>query len=221
MQMLSNWLIWQIADSAFPAGGFVHSWGLEAAWQSGEVASTGALRQFLHNSLWQTGHGSLPLLSAAYRAPDRLAELDALCDAFLINAVGNRASRAQGRAFLSTCAKLWPCDALARLEAPPWPLCGHHAPLTGAILRALDIPLDVAQRLFLYLCARGVLAAAVRLGIVGTYQAQRLQYDFREVLDAVLVRCGTLDQEDIAQTAPILDLLQASHDRLYSRLFQS
>jgi urease accessory protein UreF len=27
--------------------------------------------------------------------------------------------------------------------------------------------------------------------------------------------------EDAAQTAPLVDLWQASHDRLYSRLFQS
>jgi urease accessory protein len=37
----------------------------------------------------------------------------------------------------------------------------------------------------------------------------------------VLERCGELDEEALAQTAPAIDLFQASHDRLYSRLFQS
>jgi len=37
----------------------------------------------------------------------------------------------------------------------------------------------------------------------------------------VLARCGALGEEDLAQTAPLLDLLQGHHDRLYSRLFSS
>ena len=40
-------------------------------------------------------------------------------------------------------------------------------------------------------------------------------------LDAVAERCGELGVEDLAQPAPLLDLLHATHDRLHSRLFQS
>jgi urease accessory protein len=69
--------------------------------------------------------------------------------------------------------------------------------------------------------ARGVLSAAVRLGIVGSYQAQRLQHDASRGLEAVLERSTALAPEEICQTAPTVDLLQAGHDRLYSRLFQS
>jgi urease accessory protein len=73
----------------------------------------------------------------------------------------------------------------------------------------------------LYATLRGLASAAVRLGIIGTYAAQRLQVDCAAELDVVLERCACLRDADIAQTAPILDLLQAGHDRLYSRLFQS
>jgi urease accessory protein len=79
----------------------------------------------------------------------------------------------------------------------------------------------IAQRLFLYNTSRGVLAAAVRLGIAGSYAAQRIQAGCGPVMDVVLERCGALDEEALAQTAPVIDLFQASHDRLYSRLFQS
>ena len=99
--------------------------------------------------------------------------------------------------------------------------CGHLAPVAGAVWRALDVPLDAAQRLFLYQTARGITAAAVRLGIVGSYEAQRLQAECSPVLDDVEARCAALDDRHLAQTAPILDILQSSHDRLYSRLFQS
>ena len=66
-----------------------------------------------------------------------------------------------------------------------------------------------------------MLAAAVRLGIAGSYEAQRLQYEVGPWLDQMLEECRDLGPEDVCQTAPVLDLLQAGHDRLYSRLFQS
>lgn len=219
--MLMDWLIWQLADSAFPTGGFAHSAGLEAAWQSGEVPGVDALRRFLRESLMQAGHAALPLVTAAHRDPARLEELDALCDAFLTNAIANRASRVQGRAFVATCARTWPSDEFTAITERLPRLCGHHAPLFGVAMRTLDLPLATAQRLFLFMAARTVLAAAVRLGIAGSYQAQRLQHECAADLDIVVERCADLDERHLAQTAPIVDLLQSAHDRLYSRLFQS
>src|SRR6185312_5576255 len=53
-------LLLQLGDSAFPAGGFAHSGGLEAAAQLGEVKGAEAVRAFCEQSLWQTGRGALP-----------------------------------------------------------------------------------------------------------------------------------------------------------------
>lgn len=212
---------WQLIDSAFPSGGFAHSLGLEAAYQAGEVGGEPSLRHFLKDALLQAGYTVLPLLTASHREPRRLAELDAIADAFLTNAVANRASRVQGRAFIAACARIWPSDRMQALEAEARRLCGHQAPLLGATLRTLDLPLPTAQRIVLFQTCRGVLAAAVRLGIVGPYRAQRLQHECGGDIDAVLTRCASLDESSLAQPAPILDLLQSAHDRLYSRLFQS
>jgi urease accessory protein len=146
--------------------------------------------------------------------------LDALCDAFLSTAVANRASRAQGRAFLAACARTWPCEPLRTLEAQAAP-AGHLAPIVGAATRAIGCPRPDVQRLFLVLALRGVCSAAVRLGIVGPYAAQRLQAECACDLDRVLGRCADLTELDITQTAPLIDIRQGTHDRLYSRLFQS
>ena len=99
-----DFLIWQLVDSAFPTGGFAHSSGLEAAWQHGEVRGRTELVSFIEASLDQLGHAGLPFVLAAFDAPEKLAEFDALCDAFTTNHVANRASRAQGRAFLAAVA---------------------------------------------------------------------------------------------------------------------
>jgi urease accessory protein len=218
---MSDWLAWQVVDSAFPTGAFAHSWGLESAWQHGEVVDLRGLRSMLHASLQQVAFGSLPLVNAAYCDRSRLEALDALAEAFLTNEVANRASRVQGRALVATAARIWPQALLVDLQGRAARGCAHLAPLSGVTFRAIGLPLATTQRVVLFGAARGVLAAAVRLGIAGSYEAQRMQYECGPWLDTLMERCRALGEEDLVQTAPVLDLLQAGHDRLYSRLFQS
>ena len=217
----SDWLAWQVVDSAFPVGVFAHSWGLEAAWHAGHVDDAAALRRFVTESIQQAGWSALPIMSAAHRAPERLEELDELAHAFLVNGVANRASRVQGRTLAATADRVWPSPAMTALHARVQATRAHVAPLSGAVFRTIGLAEEVAQRAVLYGAARGVLSAAVRLGIVGSYQAQRLQHEAAARLEATLERCRGLPPEAICQTAPLIDLLQGAHDRLYSRLFQS
>src|SRR5262245_47163279 len=128
--MSGDWLIWQLADSAFPAGAFAHSFGLEAAWQQGEVdAST--LGAFVRDAVGQAAHGSLPFVSAAHREPRAVATIDARCEAFVRTSVANRASRVQGRAWLTTVERSFPHDEIAavadRLRTSSSPR--HFAPI--------------------------------------------------------------------------------------------
>ena len=241
--------MWQLVDSAFPTGAFAHSLGLESAWQHGEVTSREDLRRFVEATILQAASGALPLVNAAYREPARLAEWDALNDVFLSSAVANRASRQQGRTLMASAARIFASSTLdalsARLastsnfqratsKALPTPnsqfpntsgqipsVCAHVAPLTGAVFAALDVPLETTQRIVLFTAARGVLSAAVRLGVSGSYDAQRLQADCAAWSASVVARYAGAGPDDLAQTAPIIDILQGAHDRLYSRLFQS
>ena len=217
----SDWQGWQVVDSAFPVGVFAHSWGLEAAWHAGYVDSDATLQQFLKASIQQTGWSMLPLLNSAYREPTRLNELDTLADAFLTNSVTNRASRVQGRTLVTTASRVWPSQALTDLERTAANGSAHVAPLSGVVFRIIGLPHEIAQKAMLYGAARGILSAAVRLGAVGSYQAQRMQHEAGHWLDTTLEHCADLDAEALCQTAPLLDLLQGTHDRLYSRLFQS
>jgi urease accessory protein len=220
--MASGWRVLQLADSGFPTGGFAHSGGLEAAVQAGEVRGAPDVRRFVEALLWQAGLGGLPLLSAAWEAPASLPTLDARADAFLVNHVANRASRTQGRAFLDTCARIFP-DAVGpvREAARAAGVRFHHAPVFGAGVRALEVERADAQRLFLSLTLRGALSAGVRMGVIGTHESHQVQHQATPLLDAVLERCESLGVDDLAQPSPLWDLLGATHDRLYSRLFLS
>jgi urease accessory protein len=204
-----NWRLLQLADSAFPTGGFAHSGGLEAASQAGDVS----LRCFAREAIWQAAQGALPLVKAAFDG--ELALADARAESFLVNHVANRASRTQGRAFLSTCSRVF------SIQLPTAGLKLHLAPLWGAACKELRLGLADSQRIYLWTTVRGILSAAVRIGLAGTLEAQTLLAGLDQPLDEALNACGGLSLEDLAQTAPLLDLLQGTHDRLYSRLFQS
>ena len=218
---ISDFLLWQLADSAFPTGGFAHSAGLEAAWQHGEVRNRVELLSYVEASLHQLGRAALPFVSTAHEEPHRLDELDCLCDAFTSNHVANRASRAQGRAFLSAVGRIFKAQiAELRAEFKP-PAFAHLAPVFGASLRWLEVPRETALRLFVFNHLRSLIAAAVRLNIVGPMEAQSLQQHLSSPAEELLQRSGQLTLYDLAQTAPLLDLWQGAQDRLYSRLFQS
>jgi urease accessory protein len=215
--------LWQLADSGFPSGGFTHSSGLEAAKYHGDARTADDVGRIALAIVRQAGYGALPFVSAAHRDVRQLPQLDALADLFLNQPVSNRASRAQGVAFLNTGVRVFPgerVDSIAeivRAEA----LCGHHAPIFGAVLACLGVDADTTTRLFLYQSARSVISAGVRLGLIGVFDGQLLHPFVAREIDSTLECCRDLQPADAAQTMPILDLYQSTHDRLYSRLFQS
>jgi urease accessory protein len=218
-----DWLALQIADSAFPTGGFAHSNGLEAAWQQGEIRSPEELVDFVEVHLAQTGRAVLPFVNEAYHEGRPFAELDRLCDVFLSNHVANRCSRAQGQAFLQAVARTFDPIFLESFRAGVLKekLPGHLAPVFGSVLRLVKISHSQCLRLFLFMNLRSLMASAVRLGVVGPMAAQSLQWRLAGYAEQIALRSAGLCLAQVAQTSPLLDILQGAHDRLYSRLFQT
>jgi urease accessory protein len=188
------------------------------------------LVSFVEANLHQIGRAALPFVTAAHAEPERLEEFDNLCEAFTTNHVANRASRAQGKAFLSAVQRIFGERGLQAASTPGGAATlkrtevrapsSHLAPVFGASLSRLDVPIETTSRLFFFNHLRSILAAAVRLNIVGPMEAQGLQHRLTSTAESALETCGSLMLEDIAQTS-LLELWQGAQDRLYSRLFQS
>ncbi|KAL1708548.1 UreF-domain-containing protein [Schizophyllum commune] len=182
-----------------------------------------------------------------------LASLDALCEATMLNHVARRASRAQGVALLTLYAKglAPPTDGellgraldqyklrVRREEAP-----GHLPVCWGALTAALSLPLARAAHLHLFLHARGLLSAAVRLNALGPYAAQQLLlHSVRPLVEGEAARNKDDGEEaggkhasaaDAAledaldpitgpvNTWPLGEILAARHDLQHSRIFNS
>ncbi|MCI0540575.1 MAG: hypothetical protein L0Z50_35695 [Verrucomicrobiales bacterium] len=221
--MRTDWLLWQLADSAFPVGGFGHSSGLEGASQHREVRNGDDLIAFIQAVLVQARRGALPFVKAAHQRERALPDLDRMCDAFLSNHVANRASRVQGQAFLASATRSFGTDALKTLRTLVLQegLPGHWPCLFGAVTARLGLELPDTLRLFVFMQLRGMISAAVRLGIVGPLEGQGIQHGLSLMAEDAAIGMECLSLDGIAQTAPLLDLFQGTQDRLYSRLFQS
>ncbi|MBM3845832.1 MAG: urease accessory protein UreF [Verrucomicrobia bacterium] len=218
-----TWLVWQLIDSSFPAGSLGHSGGLEAAWQMSGIRVSGGLEEFLHQLLENQGASMLPLVREAIEGTTPFAELDQLCHVFLVNPPANQASRQQGRAFLAAIERgigLGDCSESLRVKLDR-DRGGHLAPVFGWVMRQLQIQPGTAGRMYLYHQLRGWISAAVRMNLVGPFEAQRIQLRLSSEAEGVWARCRSLSLEDMAQTFPLADLWQMHHPKLYSRLFQS
>lgn len=215
-----QWICWQLVDTSFPAGGFAHSGGLEAAHQAGIVPDEQALAAFARDAVTQAAKQALPHAMAVFRHPDQLADVDLATDAVLTNHVAHRTSRTMGRALLHAADQIYPhaelrmCINAVREGATP----GHLAPVFGLVTHTLDLPEPDARLLFLYQQLRAVVSAAVRLGIVGPTRGQVIQHQLAEHTQLL---ADATDDAETWQTMPVADILQAGQDRLYSRLFQS
>lgn len=102
--------------------------------------------------------------------------------------------------------------------------------------RACHIHLDRGAHLHLFLHARGVLSAAVRMNILGPYAAQQLLLHavkpllYEAISSTTHLVSGALKEEIYpelpteqlpATTWPLGEILSARHDLLHSRIFNS
>jgi urease accessory protein len=183
---MEPWALLQLADSAFPSDGFARAAGLDDAHGLGRVRTPDDVVVFAEETLWAAGTFGLPFVRSARADPGIHPAVDAVCDAALRSASANQASREQGQAFLRAAAIFSPAISRLSEEARRRGLAGHLAPAFGAVLGLLGADDDDACRLFVFLAARSIYAASVRLGVIGPIESQALLARTAPVVAAVL-----------------------------------
>ncbi len=213
----------QLADSAFPAGGFAHSDGIEALVRLGVVNDGASLEAVLvaHRRLTlgpADGWFAITAHAATTRRDAPGLRASAREDLGSRAAAGAReASLALGRALIrAAAAAALPGD---ERDAVDWveETLGEAAPRAsafGAIASAFGAPAGDAAAAFAFSVLAGMVAAAVRLRVVGPAEGQR-------ILRRATSHGPTASADGWASFSPLLDIAAMRHETLEQRLFAS
>jgi len=216
----------QLADAAFPAGAFAHSFGLETAVVEGSVRDEATLVAWLQTYLRGV---FAPLDGAAFvlLARDRI-DAEALDDrlaAAQTNAEMRRANAHLARATLATFDAIGlTSEALARYrDATASERCGGQHVLAAALgYDACAIAWETALTAHATSTVTTLASVAARAVPLGQRAVAHARWMLRPALDAAVTRAATVhDLDDLATGAPAIEIDGLRHRRLDGRLFAS
>lgn len=207
---------------AFPVGGFAYSHGLEAAVEAGIVADAASLAGWVDDLLHDGSIGQdAVLLAAAWTAVRGgdvagLAEVNALAFALCAGRERHLETTAMGNAFLQTVRATWPASV------PAGPVGDIAYPVAVGLASAGE-QLDVRRTLDAFALAfvANLVSAAVRLGVIGQTEGQRVTAGSIAAVRALAARAAGATLDDLGACAFRSDLATLTHETQYSRLFRS
>jgi urease accessory protein len=207
-----------LADGRFPAGGYAHSGGLEAACHEGLTGDDVAA--YLRARLHAVAAAECALAVAASRetSVEALLELDEEAAARVPSPTLRSVAQRLGSQLLRTASVVWPEAALPRAyraasASTPRPVA------FGVVARAAGLDELELARGFLYDDAAMVAAAAVKL-----LATTRLLAELGEDIERLALAAAAFNlppRELPSAFAPLLELRSLAHGRREGRLFAS
>ena len=213
----------QHVDSFFPSGAVSFSWGLETMHNRGLISTRDELYQFIRAQLtnrWAVFER--PVMMHAFAATvdlEALAALDWRIEAQTLAAEQRDGSRRMGAALLAIHTKLETPDAHAYLSRLREGLAAGHLPVVqGLVWQRLGFDARLIQRMAAHALCTGLLSAAVRLAIIGHFDAQRVLADLHPVVEDLL-RQSVAEPDGIHSFVPQTDIASMNHETDETRLF--
>jgi urease accessory protein len=217
--MLSLWL-----SSAYPTGSFAYSHGLEAAAHAGWITSSKEMEAWLRTVL-EVGNGwnDAIFFRATWACADRAEEsvaLSALVKAFAPTRPRFLETCQQGQAFLRVTLLAWPHADLARWSEA----LGEDVPFVMAFAlaaKAHGLPLDQALSAYLTGWVAALVAAGLRLGLVGQSEAQQITARLSKAAMRLVQQSSGKTVDDLGSSAFLSDMAMLQSETVPSRLFRS
>jgi urease accessory protein len=212
----------QYGDSAYPAGGFAFSWGIEGLAADGCISTPSDLDDVIDDHLsYRWALMDRPLLAEAWPAAgiEALAAIDRYAEAATPSAEMREGSRRAGRALLGVSARLGRDLSLAYRAAIAAGAAHGHMPVVQAVVyREIGVGLEAAELLSGWTLVTGLVSAATRLGTIGHLEAQSSLAMARKRLSEVLadpVPPGTRP----ASFTPMIDIAMTRGPSRHVRMF--
>jgi urease accessory protein len=217
-------LVW--LSPSFPVGAFAYSHGLEWAQEAGDITDAASLGEWLRDLLaFGAARNDAVLFVEAYRSAQsgdgpRLSAAADLGLALATSSERRLETVTQGDAFLVAIAKSWPCEAVAQFRAG-WSESTPYPVALAIAAAGHRIPLSEALSAFVLGFVANLVSAAVRLGIVGQTDGQRVIAGLMPAIGDLAAFAETSTLDDLGGAAFRSDLAALRHETQYTRLFRS
>lgn len=219
----------QLASSGLPIGGFSYSSGLEAAVASGVVHDSASARHWIQHAVqtvWAEGEARVwPTLYRHWAAAD-FTGVQHWNDWLLASRDTQELRLETSQSGRSLALWLLQLEAPGQLDASRRQAVQYLQPATLPCVHALvswSLGLDPQQGLLAlgWSLLEAQVSAAVRLVPLGQTQGQQILRACASSLPAVVAAASSASPTTALSANPMLSILSAQHETLYSRLFRS
>lgn len=223
----------QFADSFFPSGLFSMSNGFEAWSKVHKTKSANQVLDFTRQQLTlQAAPMDCIIIKQAMNAADA-QDIDALValDAFYYSTKTVREMRnatvRSGRQVIECVNYMISGNDIPKahlvdefgLRVRRNETHGTYPVVLGLCLTCMQVPHDAALRMFLYSFCSGIVASAIRLGVIGHMDGQKILTRLANPVNDILHSAGSKTVDDAWQTTPFTDILQMNHAHDESKMF--
>ena len=217
----------QLSDSFFPSGSYTLSHGLESLIQHNSIQQPEDLISFirilLHNKIATC---DLVALIHAYcgSAEDDLAkvkEADERLFAQSAIAINRQTQRQSGRALLMVARSTWQHQQLTILSSDRDGFNCLHPVVFGVVANIAGLNQTDTALAYLHGLVTGLVSAAIRLGILGHLQGQKILLNLATDMETACVTASSMNLDRMWSCTPTIDLAQMRHTKLNTRIFAS
>jgi urease accessory protein len=220
----ATWLaVLQHADSFFPAGAASFSWGVEALQADGQVRSAADLERFVAAQFeYRWARCDRAFLIWAHRGHRDLcgvAAIDRLADAMALPREQREGSTRAGAALLGMHERLGtPGAASFRALVHDGHACGHLPTVQGLAWAGVGLDEGLSAAAAAHGFAASLVGAALRLGMIGHVDAQRILTNLRPSIAGLLA--GPVPElAAVGGFTPMVDIAMMRHETQTVRLF--
>ena len=220
---LSTLRLYQLADSTLPTGGFVFSSGLESMARFGWLRSSDDMYNYLLIQLEQACTAELPFINSITnsKTTDDLSAIFDYYNGFIqINEIRSASIR-QAKSWIDILHEIQPDLSWKPSFLSTYSGTLHFTPVFALSLTNLELELTIIKDLYIYILLRDQISAAIRLGLTGPNKGSAILSFLLDKAPDYLKKYNKLNYKESFRANPMLEIAQAKHHTLYTKLFQN